>query len=136
MDRILYVALELSQRDNFACNVKLGNLISTIVQTLTADQLRLYGLKLVQIIWLLLHSLNQAIPPDLLVFLLFSLKKIAEWTLIEGIPIIGIGFDMETIKDYVSNFISYPNQDVVTIASQLDRVLDQNFFTENANGNE
>ena len=131
MDRILHFALEISQRQNFTINVKLGNLITGIVQNLTNDQLRLYGLQFVQIIWLLLHSFGQSVPPDLLIFLLFSLKKIAEWTLIEGIPIIGNGIDMESIKDYISNFASYPNQDVIAIAAQLERVLDQNFFTEN-----
>ena len=131
MDRIINVAVEIAQRNNFACSIKVCNLITNIVQNLTNDQLRLYGLHFVQVIWLLLHSLSQSIPPDLLVFLLLSFKKVAEWTLIEGIPIKVVGIDMESIKDYVNTFASHPNQDVVAIALQLERVLDQNFFTEN-----
>ena len=121
----------LCQKDYHALNVKLGTLLTYIIQNLLHDQLRICGVQCVSIIWCLLQALGQTIPLDLLVLLLSSLKKIAEWALMEGIPISGEGLvSMETIKDYVGNFTGYPNADVASIAIQLERVLDQNFFIE------
>ena len=95
------------------------------------EQLRICGVQCVSIIWSLLKTFNQTVPLDLLVLLLSALKKIAEWALMEGIPISGEGLvSMETIKDYVGNFTTYHNSDVASIAIQLERLLDQNFFIE------
>ena len=89
------------------------------------------GIQCVTIIWSLLRILGQVIPLDILVLLLNSLKKIAEWALREGTPIRGEGcLDMESIKDFIGNFTTCPNHDVATIAAQLERILDQNFFTD------
>jgi hypothetical protein len=128
---ILTFLESLSQKDCFAVNIKLGTLITYIIPHLSHDQLKVCGIQCVTIIWSLLQILGQSIPLDLLVLLLNSLKKIAEWALREGTPIRGEGSaDMESIKDFIGNFTTCPNHDVATIAAQLERILDQNFFTE------
>lgn len=131
LNDILNILESLCQKDCFNVNVKIGTLLTFIVQNLTQEHLRLSGIRFVTVIWSLLQTLGQSIPMDLLVLLLSSLKTIAEWALIEGTPIRAQAcVSMESIKDFVGTYIEYPNPDVATIAAQLERLLDQNFFVE------